>query len=57
MKEKVSKYLSFIPGIMFGIVAILNFFDHKVAMGFTYVCLAISFCSIDFSKNKTKNHK
>lgn len=55
MKEKFSKHLKLIPGVLFLIAAILNFYVHKTAMGITYLCLAAAFGSLDFSKKKDKN--
>jgi len=57
MKEKLSKHLNLIPGILFLIVAILNFYDRKTSTGITYLCLAIAFGSLDFSNKKAKNSK
>ncbi|MDD3223686.1 MAG: hypothetical protein PHX70_03090 [Clostridium sp.] len=52
MKKKISNHVNFISGALFGVVAILDFVDHKITMGFTYLCLALLFCSLDFSKKK-----
>lgn len=57
MKEKLSKHINLIPGILFLIVAILNFYDHKTSTGITYLCLAIAFGSLDLSKKKARNQK
>lgn len=57
MKEKIGKHLNFVSGILFASAAVLNFFHHKVGLGFTYLCLAIVQCSLDFSKKKNKKEK
>lgn len=57
MKENLSKHLNLIPGILFLIVAILNFYDRKTSTGITYLCLSIAFGSLDLSKKKAKNQK
>ncbi|MDT8718447.1 hypothetical protein IAI10_17415 [Clostridium sp. 19966] len=52
MKKKIANHLYFPAGAIFGIAAILDFVDHKITMGFTYICLAIVFCLLDFPKKK-----
>lgn len=56
MKKKIINHVNFITGALFGITAILNFVDHKITMGFTYICLALLFCSLDFSKKEKLEH-
>ncbi|MBY6806541.1 hypothetical protein [Clostridium botulinum] len=57
MKNKVTNNLNFVTAILFGIVAMLNFFQHKTLLGITYICSAICFCTLEFSKKKNANHK
>ncbi|ABS41107.1 hypothetical protein [Clostridium botulinum] len=57
MKNKVTNNLNFVAAILLGIVAMLSFFQHKTSMGITYICSAICFCTLEFSKKKNANHK
>ncbi|APR02016.1 putative membrane protein [Clostridium botulinum] len=57
MKNKVANNLNFVAAILLGIVAMLNFFQHKTLLGITYICSAICFCTLEFSKKKNANHK